>query len=380
MRISINPDSAVPLHVQLLNQIRHLIMSGEWEPGRRLPSEATLTRELQISRGTIRQALKNADVEGLIHRVPSKGTFVAPSPARLTQSPLLGYITSDFLSDFQRQLLAGAEELARSRGYRILISSSSQELSVENRLLDQMLADQVRGMLIWPIHDDNPARNLFRLVEQCDPPMVFMDRPVAGVRCDCVTSDNYAGAYAAIQHLIGLGHRRVVYLTRPLLQLSSIADRLRGYRQALLDANLAPLEPWLIQAGDPEIGEQYTLRLYNSAATSPETEAIARRLSEPDRPTALFAMNDLTALLALKAAAQAGLEVPRDLSLVGFDDAHFVALLPIPLTTVAQDTRAMGWRAAELLIERIEGYQGPPRTELIPTQLRVRATTAPPAA
>ncbi|MEA3338139.1 MAG: substrate-binding domain-containing protein [Chloroflexota bacterium] len=108
-----------------------------------------------------------------------------------------------------------------------------------------------------------------------------------------------------------------------------------------------------------------------------EIAAIEERLQMPQPPTAIFAMNDLTALLALKAASLAHLSVPRDLSLVGFDDMDFVAFLPVPLTSVAQDPFALGRRAAELLIERIEGHEGPPRMELLPTRLKVRATTAP---
>ncbi len=379
MRLSVNPESAVPLHVQLLDQIRHLILSGEWAPGSRLPSEADLGRDLAISRGTIRQALQNAEVEGLIERVPSKGTFVAQRPVREAPLRLIGFITSDFLSDHQRQLLRGAEDLARSRGYSILFSSSSQDLATENRLLDQMVAEQVSGVLIWPIYEDAPSRRLFELGVRCDPPMVLMDRTVPGLVCDSVTSDNYAGAYAATEHLIRLGHQRIVFLTRPLLELSTIADRLDGYRDALQEAGITPLEPWCIEPSVGERGEQYALHQYSSAGTSVEIAAIAKRLQEPQRPTAIFAMNDLTALLALKAANLVGLNVPRALSLVGFDDMDFVTLLPVPLSSVAQDTFALGRRAAELLIERIEGYEGPPRTELLPTRLMVRATTAPPA-
>ena len=379
MRISVNPDSAVPLHVQLLDQIRHLIHSGQWAPGRRLPSEAALQRDLQISRGTIRKGLKNAEVEGLIERVPSKGSFVAMPSLREAPSRIIGYITSDFLSDFQRQVLTGAEQEARSRGFRLLFSTSSQDATAENELLQQMIADQVSGVLVWPVFDDVSPRYLFELGERCDPPMVLMDRTLGGLMCDCVASDNYAGAYAATEHLIQLGHERIVFLTHPLLQLSTVADRLRGYEDALRDAGKTPPEPWIIGGEGRGQGEQYTLSLYNGGVTGLKTSEIAERLHQPQRPTAILAMNDLTALLALKAATQANLSVPQDLSLVGFDDLYFLTYLPVPLTTVAQDTHELGRRAAELLIERIEGYAGPPRSELLPTRLMVRGSTAKPS-
>jgi DNA-binding LacI/PurR family transcriptional regulator len=123
----------------------------------------------------------------------------------------------------------------------------------------------------------------------------------------------------------------------------------------------------------------FALHSYSDVA-SQEIEQIVRYLQASQLPTAIFAMNDMMAMQAMKATKLAGLRVPEDLSLVGFDDEGIVnTLLDVPLTTVAQDGFTMGRRAAELLIERIEGYDGPLRQEVLPTQLRVRASTAPPA-
>jgi len=158
----------------------------------------------------------------------------------------------------------------------------------------------------------------------------------------------------------------------------TVAERLRGYQDKLRDAGLVPLEPWLVGTLGQEMEIVFTLRSY-SGVSSQEVEQIARYLQAPQRPTALFAMNDMMAMQAMKAARLVGLCVPEDLSVVGFDDEGIVnALLDVPLTTVAQDGFTMGKRAAELLIERIEGHDGPPRREVLPTQLRVRASTAPP--
>jgi len=376
LEIQISRESTIPLHLQLLNQLRHRILSGHWPPGSRLPSETMLQRRLGISRSTVRQALHRAESEGLIERVPGKGTFVARQPGGPPNSRLIGYITFDFLSDFQRQLLRGAEDRARSRGYRILFCNSNRDVAEEDRLLEQLLADQVRGILIWPALDNRPSRRLFHLAQQCRVPLVLMDRTLPGLRCDHVSSDNYGGAYAAVSHLIELGHRRIAFLSRPILQLEPVAERLRGYRAALQEAGLSPLEPWLLGAPGREMDVGYALHTYH-AASSQEIQELMRRLDRPDRPTAIFAMNDLMATQALKAAALVGLQVPEDLSLVGFDDMDIARHLEVPLTTVAQDTFALGQRAAEFLVERLEGYPGPPRREVLPTQLRIRASTGP---
>ena len=378
MKIKVDRDSAIPLHTQLLNQLRHLILSGGLAPGSRLRSEAELQRHLKISRSTIRQALTNAAAEGLIERVPGKGTFVAsPSPGKVNNR-LIGYITFDFLSDFQRQLLSSAETAARAQGYRTLFSNSNLDVGEEDRLLDQLLLeDKVGGILIWPALYDDPSRRLFQMVKQRVIPLVLMDRTFNGLACDHVTSDNYAGGYAATQHLVRLGHRRIIFLSRPILGLLPISERLRGYREALRDAGLAALEPWLVGTPDQEMGTGYTLRACDKGM-SQEIKEIACYLESGGHPTAVFAMHDLMATQVLKAAKLVGMRVPDDLSLVGFDDTDIVAHLEVPLTTVAQDTFALGRRAAELLIERIEGYDGPRRGEVMPTQLRVRASTAPP--
>jgi DNA-binding LacI/PurR family transcriptional regulator len=385
MKITIDHDESIPLYMQLLNQLRHLILSGEWTPGSRLPSEAELQRQLKISRGTIRQALNHAEVQGLIERVPGKGTFVARSPVLRsptdTQSSyLIGYITCDSFRHLQGQLVGGAESIVSAREYRVVFCNSNRDIDEENRLLEQLVQkDRVEGILIWPVLHDDPSRHLFQLVYQGTVPVVLVDRTFDGLTCDYVTSDNYAGARAAVEHLVELGHRQIAFLSRPILQLLTVGERLRGYQDALRDAGLAPLEPWLVGAAGQEMEIVFALHSYSDVA-SQEIEQIVRYLQASQLPTAIFAMNDMMAMQAMKATKLAGLRVPEDLSLVGFDDEGIVnTLLDVPLTTVAQDGFTMGRRAAELLIERIEGYDGPLRQEVLPTQLRVRASTAPPA-
>ena len=377
MEIAISHDSAIPLHKQLLNQLRQLILSDQWAPGSRLPSEPELKRSLNISRSTIRQALNKAEAEGLIERVPGKGTFVTLTPTGARRNRFLGYITFDFGSDCQLQLLNGAENAARAKGYRILFCHSNRDLNEENNLLDHLLEDNVRGILIWPALNDDPSRRLFQLAQPDTVPMVLMDRAIEGLACDYAISDNYAGAYAATKHLIELGHQKIAFLSQPSLQLRPLAERLNGYRQALQDAGLSPLAPWLIGVSDQDISSRYALRGYDyEEATSQESLQIVERLEASQRATAIFAMNDLLARQAFNAARLAGLNVPDDLSLVGYGDCEFADHLAVPLTTIVQDTLNLGKRAAELLIERIEGFEGPPRKEMLPTHLKVRNSTA----
>ncbi len=378
MKISVDPNSTIPLHMQLLHQLRHLILSGQWSPGSRILSETELRRQLNISRSTIRQAFRNAESEGLIERVPGKGTFVARQPAGGGSQRMIGYVTVDLLrSDLQYQWLSGAEHAAKAKGYRIVFCNSGNDIEEENRLLDQLVADKVAGILIWPVFHTDSNRRLFQLAHQKQPPLMLIDRTFPNLACDCVTSRNNNGAYTVIQHLLDLGHRRIVFLSKPVIHLLTLAERLRGYRQAMQDVGLTPLEPWLVGTPD-ETGVKEALNIYGQGG-GPEVEQIKQYLQSPNRPTAIFAANDPMALIAFRAASEVGLHVPKDLSIVGFDNMDITAHLEVPLTTVSQDCFKLGRRAAELLIERIEGYSGPPRHEKLPIQLRVRASTIAPA-
>jgi DNA-binding LacI/PurR family transcriptional regulator len=379
MDIEINPDSSVSLRKQLLNQVRHLILSNQWRPGSRIPSETELQRRLNISRGTIRQALSEAEAEGLIERVAGKGTFVTLSSSAVESNRLIGYITSSLSNHFQSQLLNGAESAARAKGYRLLFCNSGQDINEENKLIAQLIDDRVRGILIWPVPGDDSSRQLFVLARHKLIPIVLMDRTFQDLTlcCDCVTSVNYTGGYQATKHLVTLGHQRIVFLSPPILDLLPIAERLRGYRAALQEAGIAPSEPWLVGITGQELRCSYTLRTYTAIA-GPEIAQIIQHLAKPGCPTAIFAINDSLAMLALKAAEQLNLYVPEDLSIVGFDnDLEIATNLAVPLTTIAQDTFAMGKRAAKLLIKRIEGYNGPVYREHIPVTLITRTSTAP---
>jgi GntR family transcriptional regulator of arabinose operon len=380
-QINIDRDGAIPLHVQLLNQLRHFILSGQWAPGSRIPSEPELRNRLNISRSTIRQALANAEAEGLITRVPGKGTFVAAVASDARNRRLIGYITGNCSGPMQSRILSGAERVAAARGYRIIFGNSNGDTNEESRLLDQLVhEDKVVGIIIWPVLRDKESGRVFQLARAGMIPVVAVDRTYTGLQCDFVSSDNYAGGYAAVEHLLGQGHRRIVFLSQPILRLITVSERFRGYQDAMCDGGLTPLEPWLVGSSAKELDIRGAAEGIQDAHGH-EIAEIVEHLGCPSLPTAIVAINDTMAIQAMTAARSLGMAVPEDLSVVGFDDISVVnALLDTPLTTVAQDPYTMGKRATELLIERIEGYSGSPRQEFLPTELRVRASTTPPAA
>jgi LacI family transcriptional regulator len=178
-----------------------------------------------------------------------------------------------------------------------------------------------------------------------------------------VDSDNLSGARAAAEHLLSLGHRRIAMLTgRP--DLLSAQLREQGFRQAMAAAGVA-VEEELVRLGSYDPGTA--------------GEQAAALLAGPDRPTAVFAANDLSAIATIEVAHRMGLRVPQDLSVVGFDDIPEATRCTPMLTTVEQPIREMGRRAVELLIGLIRGESEPQATHvMLPTRLVVRASTAAP--
>jgi GntR family transcriptional regulator, arabinose operon transcriptional repressor len=373
--VKISHESIFSLHVQLHNQFRHFILSGRWPAGTRLPSELQLQDHLNISRSTIRLALQSAEVEGLIERIPGKGTFVKEATRMNSGKKFIAFVTSGFESDFNRLLLNGAESVVRCSHHRIVFCSPPNS-DEERKLLGQLQRDNVSGILLWPHSDLTYPDHLDHRSGYQTLPIVMMDRTFEGLEYDCVTSDNYGGGRMIMQHLLELGHRRIAFCSHNRFVLP-VLERLRAYNDMLQEAGIEVMEPWLLAAGSGEVSAGQALRAAANP-NSPEIRQILNCLKQEPQPTAVFAVNDHVAIIVARAAKYLGLRIPEDLSIGGFDDTDIALYLETALTTVAQDSFLIGKRSAELLIERLEGYNGPPRTEILPVELRVRSSTASP--
>jgi len=167
--------------------------------------------------------------------------------------------------------------------------------------------------------------------------------------------DNQAGAYQVVTHLIGLGHRRIGFISNAPLSYSGAQERFAGYKQALAERSI-PLQEELVQTAEfmPATGQ----------------EAMQELLALPDRPTAVFAASDVVAIGVMSAIQAAGLEIPEDIAVVGFDDIFLAAHTQPPLTTVRVPAYGLGWTAAELLISLIEGEEASSVT--LETELVIR--------
>ena len=278
---------------------------------------------------------------------------------RPSHAQIFGLLIPDIENPFYSGIVRGVEDRAFAEGYAVILSNTNEDADRERFYLDVLRQEAAAGAILPP-SDDGAGLDLDALGF----PVVCFDRLPEGGAVDAVVVDNERGAFEAVSHLAGLGHRRIGVVGASL-DLSTSRERMAGYRRALREHGL-PADDGLIRVGEPrrEAGRALALDLLGRAAP----------------PTALFAGNNVMAMGALGAAQSLGLGVPDDLSVVGFDDPPWTSLVSPPLTVVRQPTYEIGQAAADLLLKRVEDPDREPTLVTLATRLVVRGSCAPPAA
>lgn len=270
-------------------------------------------------------------------------------------SGLIGLVIPDLQNPFFADLARGVEDVAQRQGYTVLIGNADEDLEKERRYLEVMAAESVDGVILPPSSEVDPAA-----VELArgGMPLVCVDRRLAKARVDTVVVDNVRGASDAVEHLIGLGHRRIGFVEgRP--EVSTSRERLQGYHAALAEHGI-PAEAELVRAGDSrqESGRRLAAEL----------------LSQREPPSALLVGNSMMTLGALEAIQQAGLRVPHDVAVVGYDDMPWALAVSPPLTVVRQPGYELGSRAIDLLLQRIRDPARSTTTVMLQPELVIRGS------
>jgi LacI family transcriptional regulator len=255
-----------------------------------------------------------------------------------------------FTDPYFPPLTQGIAQACNQYGYILSLFVEFDEQTLFPRITRQGLLD---GLVVQVA---NTRSNLLAKLASVDMPFIVAGRPHDAPNVSYIDVDNITGAYNAVTHLIRLGHKRIGAITGPL-DTTAALDRLEGYRKAILERGLA-LDEDLIGEGDfTETGGYH---------------AMQRLLGQ--KPSAVFAASDAMAYGALRALREAGLAVPHDVALVGFDDVPCAGTDPSFLTTVRQPIISFGFKAVEILLDVIEHGAQPPRRILMSTELVVRAS------
>ncbi|WP_086664781.1 LacI family DNA-binding transcriptional regulator [Lentzea kentuckyensis] len=314
-------------------------------------SVATVSKVLNQRYGVSAETF--ARVTAVIKELGYEASLVAQS-LRNHRTNVIGILVAD-IEPFSTELLKGAADAIRGTGFELVVYSAGGRTGDpqgwEQRYLTRLSGTLVDGAVLV-----TPAVDLEGLPGT---PVVAVDPHTGRSPLPTIDSDNLRGGQLATEHLLELGHRRIALITGRA-DLKSAQQRETGYRRALVAAGV-PVDTSLVRRGDYD---------HDVAAQS------ARELlSGPDRPTAVFAANDISAIAVIETALELGLRVPDDLSVVGFDNIAESALCRPPLTTVQQPIREMGYRAISLLVKLINRDEPGDTHITLGTDLVVRHST-----
>ena len=367
--MSIDLTRSDPLYRQILEDLREKIISGELGLGERLGSHRELAEAYGVSIITVRRALAELVRQGYLYARVGKGTFVARStPRKDAPGPrTLGFVLRDLTVPLFSEIVQLFEGYAYRAGYNVMLSMSTGQLEKEERQIERFRAMGVDGLLIASMDQSHRASDPIRTLHAAGFPYVmvsYVDDPDLYM----VGFDHEKGAYEATAHLIEQGYRRIGYMgAEAANRLSELREQ--GYRRALEEHGLSPDETLIFRrlegAGWERMKSSY--------------EAGRELAADPGRPDALLLYNDIAALGLQRALLEAGLRIPDDIGLVGFDDIEQASYAPVPLTTVRQSADAISARAVDLLLRQIAQRSVEPRVvlepELIPRASSMRSAT-----
>ena len=359
-----------PKHRDISRRLRADIAAGRYAVGERLPGEPQLVKQFGVSRPTVGRALLDLQNEGLIERRAGSGTYVkGNAPVQAASSTRqLGLLIPGLDTTEIFQLICGElASLARVHDYSLLWGGSTHprqdtDASLEHaeELCHQFIERRVSGVFFAPYEllpgQEEANRRLAVSLRQAGIPVVLLDRDLMPFPnrsdFDLVGLDNMAGGYLLAEHLIKLGCRRLRFVARPH-SAPTVDARIAGVREALVRHRL-DLDPGWLHIGDPG-----------------DTKFV-RKLTAGKQADACICANDDTAARLLRSLEASGVKVPRDVRVVGFDDAKYATLVSPPLTTIHQPCREIAVIGFRAMLERIADPTLPARSLALTPRLVVR--------
>ncbi|MGC3958534.1 MAG: GntR family transcriptional regulator [Verrucomicrobiota bacterium] len=357
-----------PKHTEISAQIETDIAAGKYAAGGRLPSEVQMVKQFSVSRPTIGRALRDLEAKGLIERRAGSGTYVRSTRAQSATARIFGLLVPGLGTTEIFQIICGEiASLARVNNYGLLWGGSThpnedQDDSLEHaeELCQQFIARKISGVFFAPAEltqgQEQANRRLAESLRGAGIAVVLLDRDLMEFPkrsdFDLVSLDNMAGGYLVAEHLIKLGCRNLHFVARPL-SAATVDARIAGVREALARKGIEPAPGWL-RTGDPA------------------DMKFVRHLMAGKQADAIICANDYTAAVLMRSFQSQGVQVPRDIRVVGFDDVKYATLVSPPLTTVHQPCRDIAVTAFRIMLERLKEPTLPAKTIYLSPHLVVR--------
>ncbi|GIN71508.1 arabinose metabolism transcriptional repressor [Bacillus sp. J14TS2] len=323
----------------------------------RIPSESEFSKTLDVSSITVRKAMAELVNEGIIYRVRGKGSFVVGKESEINNFP--SYVTliidgNEIYDNSYMQIIKGIQSYLSLKNCKLVIEFIEKNFEQEQKLILKLIQSDNHGLLIYS-RNPNAAKVYLKEIRKKSIPFVMLDRIPSGYAVNCITSNNHDGAYGAVQYLIEQGHHHIGFIACDF-HLSTEVERFNGYRQAILDASLV--------LNNESLFFKRVLD-YNKLLAQIKKEKL----------TALFCANDRRALDVIERLEMLGVNIPEQISIMGFDDFESSKFARVPLSTVMQDFAALGYEAAKLLLESYHVPSHNYKKVLLSTELIIREST-----
>lgn len=325
-----------------------------------------LANELGVSISTVSRALNNhPDISPeMIRKVQELATArnYTPNPLAMgllkQATRMIGVIVPDLVTHFYSSIISGIEDVAEEKGYYILIASSNERLQKEISSVENLIKTRVEGLIVCLSRETETYDHFDRLISN-GIPLVFFDRVCRTAEVPSVIVDNEEAARQITQHFYQNGFRRIAYIAGPD-HLNISQERTRGYLSGLESCGLK---------FRPEYFEKCDM------SRDDATRATARLLALPEKPDAIFGINDTVIFAAMKEIKRHALRIPEDIALVGFTDEFHSTVVDPPLTSITHPTFEMGQEAARLFFRQIENPEASPEQIVLNTKLIVRKSS-----
>ncbi|WP_308128782.1 GntR family transcriptional regulator [Bacillus sp. sid0103] len=360
-------------YIMIKEKIKDWITSGEVKPGEKIYSENDLMKMFNVSRHTIRQAVGDLVHEGWLYREQGAGTFCSNKleevlPVQQSFSTPTGKnigVITTYISDYIfPSIIRGMESYLTEAGYTLTLACTNNDVDKEKYCLQTMLNRKIDGLIVEPTKSNNYNPNIqyYLELEQNNIPYLMINQFYSQLMPPHIIVNDENGGYIATEHLIKLGHKKIVGLFKTD-DLQGV-NRMRGFIRAFRELGLTAYPEMIVTYTTEERYEKLIKRLKNFFTTD-------------SRPTAIVCYNDELALQVLDLLRNLQISVPDDVSIVGYDDSFLAEATDIKFTTVAHPKMQMGIDAAKWIVSAVEKNGDSPSSIVYEPELVIRNSTAP---
>jgi len=333
-------DDNIPKYVKIFNYFKMLIESGDIAFGDKILSESEIVLKFKVSRHTVRQALMKLEIDSYIYKEQGRGTFCCYKESKNDKKNIA--VLTTYISNYIfPPIISGIEEVLSASGYTLTLFNTNNDKQKEGEYLRKIIDSDFAGLIIEPTMSalENTNLDLYKELDKKELPYIMINAKYDEISPAYVIMDDVKGGYILTKYLIKMGHKRIAAIFKND-DIQGVNRKL-GFMKAMVEFNI-------------DIKNEYTLNYGTGEENCLPYEFTRNLLKKNNPPSSIVCYNDQIALYVLQAAHGAGLRVPEDISLVGYDDSDLSTATELKLTTVNHPKGEMGRRAATLLINMIE--------------------------